>query len=134
MKKTHIVIIIAVAVVSAILVSTYTSSVDSTTFGVAQLEPGKQFKIVGELDKTKGIEYNANIDPDLTTFYVIDKDGKSECVKLKDKSGQPMGLLQSENVTIEGKYGEDGTFHASHLLMKCPSKYNEQKHTLASEQ
>jgi len=134
MKKTHIVIIIAVAIVSAILVSTYTSAVDSTTFNVAQLEPGKQVKIVGELDKTKGIEYNASVDPNLTTFYVVDKAGKSECVKLTDKSGQPMGLLQSENVTIEGKYADDGTFHASHLLMKCPSKYNDQKHTLASEQ
>lgn len=133
MKKTHIVIIIAVAVISAILVSTYTTAVDSTTFAAAKTETGKQVKIVGVFDKSKGIEYDAKKDPDLTTFYVIDKDGNSECVKLRDKNGQPMGLMQSENVTLEGKFESDGTFYASHLLMKCPSKYNEQKHTLAAQ-
>lgn len=133
MKKIHIIIIILIAAVSAILVSTYTSSVDSVSFDEARVKSGKQVKIVGTFDKTKGIVYDATIDSDLTKFFVMDKEGKTEQVLLRDKQGKPMGLEQSENVTIEGKYDEDGTFHASHLLMKCPSKYNEQKHSLASE-
>ncbi len=133
MKKIHIIIIILIAAVSAILVSTYTSSVDSVSFTEAKMKEGKQVKVVGLFDKTKGIEYDANLDADLTKFYVIDKEGNTEQVLLHDKQGKPMGLEQSENVTLEGKYHADGTFHASHLLMKCPSKYNEQKHSLASE-
>lgn len=131
MKKIHIVIIVVVAIVSAILVSTYTSSVDSVSFAQAKLSEGTQVKIVGTFDKTKEIEYDALKDANLTKFYVIDQDGRSECVYLHDKQGRPMGLAQSENVTIEGKYDVDGTFHASNLLMKCPSKYNDQKHSLA---
>lgn len=134
MKKSHIILIILIAAVSAILVSTYTSSVDSVTFEDARKEEGKQVKIVGLFDKTKSIEYDALKDANLTKFFVIDANGESVEVNLTDKQGKPMGLEQSENVTIEGKFGADGTFQASHLLMKCPSKYNEQKHSLASEQ
>jgi cytochrome c-type biogenesis protein CcmE len=90
-------------------------------------------KIVGSFDKTQSIQYDALTDADLTKFHVIDANGESVEVNLRDKQGKPMGLEQSENVTIEGKFSADGTFQASHLLMKCPSKYNEQKHSLASE-
>jgi cytochrome c-type biogenesis protein CcmE len=133
MKKSHIILIILIAAVSAILVSTYTSSVDSVTFKDARKKEGKQVKIVGSFDKTQSIQYDALTDADLTKFHVIDANGESVEVNLRDKQGKPMGLEQSENVTIEGKFSADGTFQASHLLMKCPSKYNEQKHSLASE-
>jgi cytochrome c-type biogenesis protein CcmE len=133
MKKSHIILIILIAAVSAILVSTYTSAVDSVTFADAREEVGKQVKIVGTFDKTKSIRYDAMTDANLTSFFVIDSNGESVEVNLYDKQGRPMGLEQSENVTIEGKFAPDGSFQASHLLMKCPSKYNEQKHSLASE-
>jgi hypothetical protein len=29
--------------------------------------------------------------------------------------------------------GVDGVFYASHMLMKCPSKYNDQKHSLSAD-
>lgn len=132
MKKTHIILIVLVAAVAAILVSTYTSAVDSVTFAEAKVQMGKQVKVVGTFDKTNPIVYDAMKDPNLTRFHVIDSEGKSVEVFLTDKQGQPMGLAQSENVTLEGKFSEDGTFQASHLLMKCPSKYNEQKHSLAA--
>ncbi len=134
MKKSHIILIILIAAVAAIIVSTYTSARDSVTFADAREEVGKQVKIVGTFDKTKSIRYDAMTDANLTKFFVIDANGESVEVNLTDKQGKPMGLEQSENVTIEGKFGADGTFQASHLLMKCPSKYNEQKHSLASEQ
>jgi cytochrome c-type biogenesis protein CcmE len=133
MKKIHITIIITIAIISAILVSTYTSAVSNTTFNEAKVESGKQVKIVGNFDKTKGVEYDAVKNPNLTVFNVVDKNGQSERVCLTDKNGKPMGLEQSESVTIEGQFAEDGTFKANHLLMKCPSKYNDQKHSLASE-
>ncbi|MFN5621127.1 MAG: cytochrome c maturation protein CcmE, partial [Flavobacteriales bacterium] len=79
------------------------------------------------------IEYDARIDANLTKFYVIDGEGKSCYVHLRDKQGKPMGLEMSENVTLEGKMGNDGVFYASHMLMKCPSKYNDQKHSLSAE-
>ena len=133
MKKMHIVLIVLIAAVSAILVSTYTKAVDSVTFAEATAKADKQVKVVGTFDKTHSVEYDANIDADLTKFYVTDSEGKTCYVHLRDKQGKPMGLEMSENVTLEGKMGEDGVFYASHMLMKCPSKYNDQKHSLSAE-
>jgi cytochrome c-type biogenesis protein CcmE len=131
MKKMHVVLIVLIAAVSAILVSTYTKAVDSVSFAEAQVKVDKQVKVVGTFDKTFSVEYDANTDADLTKFYVLDSEGKSCSVHLLDKQGKPMGLEQSENVTLEGKMGSDGVFYATHLLMKCPSKYNDQKHSLS---
>ncbi len=129
----HIVLIVLIAAISAILVSTYTRAVDSVTFAEAAAQGERQVKIVGTFDKTQSVEYDANTDADLTKFYVTDSEGKTCYVHLRDKQGKPMGLEMSENVTLEGKMGNDGVFYASHMLMKCPSKYNDQKHSLSAE-
>lgn len=134
MKKSHITIIIVSAVVAAILISTYTTAMDNTTFDVAKEKAGKQVKITGTLDKTQEVEYDALKDPNLTVFSVVDSKGNKERVYLHDKQGKPMGLEMSESVTIEGKYDESGKFAASFMQMKCPSKYNESKHSLSAEQ
>jgi cytochrome c-type biogenesis protein CcmE len=133
MKKMHVVLIVLIAAIAAILVSTYTKAVDSVSFAEAAAKGEKQVKVVGMFDKTHEVEYNANEDADLTKFYVVDSDGRSCYVHLRDKQGKPMGLEMSENVTLEGKMGNDGVFYASHMLMKCPSKYNDQKHSLSAE-
>ena len=133
MKKMHVVLVVLIAAVAAILVSTYTKAVDSVTFAEATAKGEKQVKVVGTFDKTHEVEYNANEDADLTKFYVQDSEGRTCYVHLREKQGKPMGLEMSENVTLEGKMGSDGVFYASHMLMKCPSKYNDQKHSLAAE-
>lgn len=39
------------------------------------------------------------------------------------KGAKPDTFEQGESVVVEGKLGQDGTFYASTLLVKCPSKY-----------
>jgi cytochrome c-type biogenesis protein CcmE len=39
------------------------------------------------------------------------------------KGVKPDTFEQGESVVAEGKLGQDGTFQASTLLVKCPSKY-----------
>lgn len=36
---------------------------------------------------------------------------------------KPEDFRDGKDLTVEGKYGSDGVFYASHILMKCPSKY-----------
>lgn len=132
MKKIHIVIVIVTAVISAILLLTYSEALHNTTFSDARSKAGKQVKITGTLDKTASVEYDALKNPNLTVFTVVDKAGQKERVYLTDNQGKPMGLEMSESVTLEGKYASDGSFQASHMQMKCPSKYNEEKHSLSS--
>jgi cytochrome c-type biogenesis protein CcmE len=133
MKKSHIVLLLVVFAIAAVLIGTFTSSVDSVTFADAALTPNEKVKVVGVLDKTKGIGYDATLNPDLTSFHIVDANGECREVQLTDKQGRPMGLEQSETVTLEGSMGADQIFHANFMLMKCPSKYNEQKHSLSAE-
>lgn len=132
MKRSEIIIIICVALVGGIVASTYIASSDSATFSEARNEPGKKVKITGTFDKSHAVQYNPEVDANLTSFHVIDSKGETMMVQLQDDKGKPMGLEQSESVTIEGSFHNDGTFHSTHLLMKCPSKYNEQKHQLSA--
>lgn len=39
------------------------------------------------------------------------------------KGAKPDTFEHGESVVVEGKLGQDGTFYASTLLVKCPSKY-----------
>ncbi len=36
---------------------------------------------------------------------------------------RPSGLEAGVSILVEGKYDTDGTFRATQLIMKCPSKY-----------
>jgi cytochrome c-type biogenesis protein CcmE len=56
-----------------------------------------------------------------------DQDGQSRKVIL-DKS-KPQGFEMSESVVIIGR-ADGEVFRAEELLMKCPSKYNEENHMI----
>jgi len=117
-------------VVFGIIIATYAQSTNSATFGEATEHVGEKYKIVGTLDKNVSIQNDPMVDANLTIFNVIDSEGKSQVVHLHQDSGRPLGLERSENVTLEGKMSADGIFHSDHLQMKCPSKYNEEKHEM----
>ena len=36
---------------------------------------------------------------------------------------RPSGFKEGSNILVEGRYQSGGTFHASQLIIKCPSKY-----------
>ncbi len=128
MKTSQIILVIVIAVVAGIILSTYMDTSSSVAFSEAFANPGKEYKVSGTLDKSREVIYNPQIDASLCTFYVIDSEGTSKKVYYrKSADPKPMGLEQSESIDMHGKV-VDGEFHASTVLMKCPSKYNENKH------
>jgi cytochrome c-type biogenesis protein CcmE len=128
MKRTEIILIILVAIVASIIIATFTSSNENLSFNEAKTKIGDRVKVTGTFDKTSGFIYEPEKNPNRTVFFVIDKENVKNEVELIQKDGKPMGLEQSESVTMEGSMGSDGIFHADFVLLKCPSKYNEQKH------
>lgn len=130
MKKSHIILIIFVAMIAATLVATYSGNSTSVSFAEAQTNnSGKEFKVSGTLDRTQPIVYDPASDASLTVFNMKDKEGKLCKVYLHE--AKPQGMEQSESIDLYGKF-KDGAFHASKILMKCPSKYNENKHQIQS--
>ncbi|MGB0170601.1 MAG: cytochrome c maturation protein CcmE [Flavobacteriales bacterium] len=131
MSRTNIVVILLVAVLMGALLSVFTTNSESVVFARAFAEPGIEFKVSGTLDTDHPVLYDPEVAVAETRFHMRDKDGEVREVILN--KAKPTGLEQSESIDLYGRV-VDSTFIAGDMLMKCPSKYNEQSHSLAEAQ
>jgi cytochrome c-type biogenesis protein CcmE len=129
MKKSHILAILVVAVAVGILIS---ASKDVTTYANFEqaAENGDRVKLVGQLVKDKPVEYNPEKDPNYLSFYLRDDAGDVRKVVLL--AGKPQDFERSEQVVLTGQMQGDH-FAASDMLLKCPSKYQDQEVYIRAE-
>lgn len=130
MKKSHILIIVIIAVAIGIIVSTAGDASTYVNFDKAyELSTAgstKDIHVVGELKKdiqgnVVGIEEGA--DKVSFSFVMVDDNGKEQ--KVTYNQPMPTDFLRSEKVVVIGSYREDA-FYARKILLKCPSKYQEE--------
>lgn len=69
-------------------------------------------------------EKNYNIDKENNVFTFFIKDNNNVEIKVKYKGSIPNNFETATSVVVTGKYHQ-GIFHASTILTKCPSKYEE---------
>jgi len=124
MKTIHIIIILFVVIIVAVIITTLTDASTYSNFSEAGRKPGKEFHIIGKLDKTKPIEYDARKNANQFSFYMIDEKGKEE--KVVYHNSKPQDFEKSDQVVIIGSMDKEA-FIARSLLLKCPSKYNSKK-------
>jgi cytochrome c-type biogenesis protein CcmE len=123
MKKSSIFGVIVIAITIAIIICTYGSSSVYGTFTDAQKESG-ELHVIGHLDKQKGLYYDAAKDANYFSFYMRDTLGK-EC-KVVFTGTKPEDFEKSDKIVLVGQM-TGSEFHASHILLKCPSKYKKDK-------
>lgn len=121
MKKSSIILMVIIAVAIAMILVIYTDSSTYSTFTEAK-EKNTELYVVGVLNKEKNLEYDPVKDANLFTFYMYDNDS-TEC-KVVFNGAKPQDIERSEQIVLTGKM-EGDKFHASKILMKCPSKYNQ---------
>ncbi len=121
MKNSSIAIIIAIAVLVGYTIVQLGSSATYSTFAQAQNNPGKSYTVVGYLDLDQELAFNPKSVE--FSFYALDKDGHTSRVIYNQP--KPQDFERSEEITMTG-YSTDSAFIATDILMKCPSKYNEQ--------
>ena len=124
MKKTHIILIVLIAVAIGAIVSSYGDASTYENFAVSAQHPDKEYHVVGNLNKNKEQIYDPKVDANMFTFYMIDNNGTESKVVLR--STKPQDFERSEKIVIIGKM-EGDHFEASKILLKCPSKYTETK-------
>lgn len=130
MKKSNIILLVLVAVAIAVIVGMVGDFSTYETFATAAQKPGKEFHVIGVLDKNQPMVYDPQKDPNFFSFYVKDKTGE---VKQVDFTGtKPVDFEKSEQIVLTGKM-EGSTFHCSSILMKCPSKYKEDQVAISRE-
>ncbi|MHB1177518.1 MAG: cytochrome c maturation protein CcmE domain-containing protein [Daejeonella sp.] len=119
MKKSSIAGMIIIAVAICVIISTYADSSTYGSFADARSSES-ELHVVGQLNKQKELFYKPQQDANYFSFYLKDNDGK-EC-KVVFSGSKPQDFERSEQIVLTGKM--IGTeFHASKILMKCPSKY-----------
>ena len=119
MKKSSIAGMIIIAIAISVIISTYADSSTYGSFSDAR-KTETELHVVGQLNKEKALFYNPIQDANYFSFYLKDNDGK-EC-KVVFSGSKPQDFERSEQIVLTGKMiGNE--FHASKILMKCPSKY-----------
>ena len=124
MKKAHIFILIFVVAAIGVIISLFANTSTYTDFSAAVENPGKEFHVIGTLVKDKPVIYDTKVDANKFTFYMADQKGTERLVTYK--GAKPQDFEKSEQVVVIGKI-ENDEFLASSLLLKCPSKYNDEK-------
>lgn len=123
MKKSSIVGLVVIAVAISIIIATYSKSSTYGSFTDAR-QTTEELRVVGQLDKGKELYYDATKDANYFSFFV--KDNKGEECKVIYTGTKPQDFEKSEQIVLTGKMtGKE--FHASSILMKCPSKYTKDK-------
>lgn len=124
MKKTHLALLVVIAVLIGFIISIASDYSTYQTFSSASSNPDRDFQIVGHLVKEKPIDYNPEQNANLFTFYM--KDNSGDVRKVFFNGAKPQDFERSEQLVLTGRLKDDG-FYASKLLMKCPSKYKNEE-------
>lgn len=133
MKKTHIFGIIVIAIAIGIIVSTAGDASSYVTFSKAEslTKEGQTdaVHVVGKLTKDAtgqitNMVYQPQIDPNRFEFSLVDTDNRT--TKVVYNSTKPQDFDRSEQVVVIGTMQGD-YFQADKILLKCPSKYQDNK-------
>ncbi|QEC75367.1 cytochrome c maturation protein CcmE domain-containing protein [Mucilaginibacter ginsenosidivorax] len=123
MKKSSIFGLVVIAIAIAVIISVYSNTSTYGSFGDAT-KTSSELHIVGHLNKSKELFYDATKDANYFSFYAKDNNGEERKVILKGP--KPEDFERSEQLVLTGKM-VGSEFHASSILMKCPSKYTQDK-------
>jgi cytochrome c-type biogenesis protein CcmE len=83
---------------------------------------GRRAHVVGEWIR----EQPATYDPASNTFTFHMRDEAGTAMRVVYPNPRPANFEDAERVVVDGRM-EGDTFMAEHILVKCPSKYNEQR-------
>lgn len=130
MKKSHIFVVIIIAVAIGIIVATAGDASTYVSFDeayqLASNGSSKDIHVVGSLKKNEAGEVVGLIpgaDKVSFEFLLLDEKGREQNVFYNEP--MPPDFLRSEKVVVIGKYKGD-RFIASKILLKCPSKYQDE--------
>ncbi|MEO9476947.1 MAG: cytochrome c maturation protein CcmE [Cyclobacteriaceae bacterium] len=130
MKKTHIVGIVVIAIAIVVIMSTAGDASAYVSFDDAKemYDAGNKNKIhvVGTLKKNdSGQVIGIETSPDLLSFKFTMVDENNVQQEVFHANPMPTDFLRSEQVVVVGSY-QNNKFIAEKILLKCPSKYQEE--------
>ncbi len=129
MKISHIIGIIVIAAAVGIIITSTGDASTYMTFGEAQEMSGnnESIHVVGQLKKNdNGEVVGIHPSPDKLSFSFIMVDENQQEQMVYYGEPMPPDFLRSEQVVVIGSYTSEDMFTAEKILLKCPSKYQEE--------
>lgn len=135
MKKSHIFGIVIIAVAIVVIISTAGDASAYVSFKEAKelAEKGNNNKIhvVGTLPKNEqGAVTGIHTSPDRLSFKFEMVDENNFTQTVFHPNPMPTDFMRSEQVVVIGSY-QNENFVADKILLKCPSKYQEEGEQIA---
>jgi cytochrome c-type biogenesis protein CcmE len=119
MKTTRIIALLVIVVAASVIYTSLSASSRYADFSQAFEKPGEKFTVIGKLDRTKQM-----VDlPNHMEFYLLDE--QNNLRKVIYNKTKPQDFERSEKIVMTGT-AKGNDFLATELLLKCPSKYNNQ--------
>lgn len=119
MSRTYIIVLVAIAVGVAAILSMYGDSSSYVSFEEANALK-REVHVVGQLVQLDSMQYQPLKNPNYFSFFLQDEKGETK--KIIYYNAKPQDFDKSEKVVVVGKM-ENENFVASNILLKCPSKY-----------
>lgn len=130
MKPVYIILLVVIGIVTAIIISTTGNVSEYAGFSEAKTyaEKGdtRAVHVVGTLirnpeGKVTEVFYDPILDPNRLEFIMEDT------LKVRERvvyfQPMPQDFERSEKLVVIGRYHKEGRFRVEKILMKCPSKY-----------
>jgi cytochrome c-type biogenesis protein CcmE len=116
---------IAIGIGTLIMMSVDFSTYD--TIASAKEKQGKFVHLIARIDKTVPLDYDPAKNPNYLSFIAMDSLGAKTKVIYHDT--KPAELEQTDRIVLEGRMQGD-VFECKNILLKCPSKYKDDKKVL----
>ena len=124
MKTSHIIGILGIAAAIVIIIVSLGNTSSYVTFETATENPESEYHVVGVLAEDEDLYYNPEENPNYFSFHMVDRDGNKS--KVEYYNAKPQDFERSEQIVIIGQM-TNSAFRADKILMKCPSKYQEEE-------
>ncbi len=125
MKKTNLIALVLLAVSMGIIIVALGDSSQYVSFDKAADYPNEQYHVVGKLMEEKPMIYEPRENPNKFTFHLKDEKGNVRKVIYND--AKPRDITKTDRIVLVGEMKSQETFHADRILMKCPSKYKQDR-------
>lgn len=129
MKKTHIIILVLIAISIAVLISFMGDITTYDTVTSAKEKPGKFVHLIAKMEKNS-MSYDPLNNPNYLSFTAVDSIGNS--IKVIYHNTKPTDIEKSDRLVLKGKVQGD-YFDCKDILLKCPSKYKDDMNAAKKE-
>jgi cytochrome c-type biogenesis protein CcmE len=129
MKKTHIIVLVLIAVSIAVLISFMGDVTTYDTVTSAKEKPGKFVHLIAKVEKNT-LDYDPVKNPNYLSFTAVDSLGSS--IKVVYHNTKPTDMEKSERLVLKGRV-EGDHFECKDILLKCPSKYKDDMNAAKKE-